>query len=103
LKGLHVVCGWKTRMDQRPGMGQYFAERLRQGDTIGEAWIEMSRKYPRINRNAWSIARVFGADHCEGDSLRGTVDGPFSPIALSRDPGPGDQFRVLYQWARMGE
>lgn len=96
-KGLHLVCGWKTRMDMNPGMGQYFVERLRARDFIKDAWIATTRQHPRTN--GWSIGRVFGAENSKYDYLCPFIESALSPVLLSRDPLDTDSFAVVAEYA----
>jgi Family of unknown function (DUF6345) len=101
--GMRLVCGWKTRMYMKPGLGAYFAERLQEGDDIADAWIATSMVFPREDENKVSIARVFGAEACANDNVVPITDSPMAPVILCpRDPVPADSYSVLQELATPG-
>ena len=96
--GLHIVCGFKTRMNMgySPSISKEFIDELNSGSTIVEAWKETARKCTKKNAGEITIGRIFGLKTSLSQSFVPDNDNGIYPIRIvSRDPNSTDKYEVL--------
>lgn len=96
--GLHISMGWKTKMSMaHKEMGEYFVEQLSDGLSFIDAWKLTTEEFVLQDSGKVTIGRAFAATDCTGDSLKAKFDSKLSPVEVSRDPLPNDDF-TLYKF-----
>ena len=77
-------------------MLKFFADELKSGESIKDAWLATGQKYHLEDAGKITIARVFGLDACKDQGIIPDVNNGIQPIRiLSRDPVGTDTYKVL--------
>jgi hypothetical protein len=90
--GLHLACGFKTKMRMHPDISKKFIEEVRLGHTIVDAWL-VACALGQKHDGGVTIGRVFGAKACINETFY--TEHLLDPIVVQRDPLPTDEYGVL--------